>query len=233
MRPTVVPGGGGRRVRPRVAPALRGRAAGWARDRPGPPWPAPYAAAPVDAVVRVPGSKSVTNRALVLAALADGPTRLRDPLRARDTVLMAAALRVLGVGVADDGADWVVTPAPLARRRPRRRRAGRHRAAVRPAGGRARGRPGRLRRRPARPGTPAGPARARPAPARRRGRRRDGLPLTVHGAGHLPGGDRRRRRVRVQPVRVRAAARRAPVRRGASGSGTPAPARCRARCRSA
>ena len=77
------------------------------------PWPAPYAAGPVDAVVRVPGSKSVTNRALVLAALAGEPTRLRAPLRARDTTLMAAALRALGVGVADDGADWVVTPAPL------------------------------------------------------------------------------------------------------------------------
>ncbi|MFL6130433.1 MAG: 3-phosphoshikimate 1-carboxyvinyltransferase [Mycobacteriales bacterium] len=77
------------------------------------PWPAPYAAGPVDAVVRVPGSKSVTNRALVLAALADGPTRLRAPLRARDTTLMAGALRALGVDVAGDGADWVVTPAPL------------------------------------------------------------------------------------------------------------------------
>jgi 3-phosphoshikimate 1-carboxyvinyltransferase len=77
------------------------------------PWPAPYAVAPVDAVVRVPGSKSVTNRALVLAALAGEPTRLCHPLRARDTTLMAGALRALGVGVADDGADWVVTPAPL------------------------------------------------------------------------------------------------------------------------
>jgi 3-phosphoshikimate 1-carboxyvinyltransferase len=67
----------------------------------------------VDAEVNVPGSKSVTNRALVLAALAGEPSRLRDPLRARDTALMAGALRSLGVGVADDGADWVVTPAPL------------------------------------------------------------------------------------------------------------------------
>src|SRR6187551_2456635 len=77
------------------------------------PWPAPRATAPVDAEVSVPGSKSVTNRALVLAALAGEPSRLRDPLRARDTALMAGALRSLGVGVADDGADWVVTPAPL------------------------------------------------------------------------------------------------------------------------
>lgn len=62
----------------------------------------------------VPGSKSVTNRALVLAALADGPTRLRNPLRARDTALMAGALRALGVGIAEsDDGDWVVTPGPL------------------------------------------------------------------------------------------------------------------------
>ena len=77
------------------------------------PWPAPRATAPVDAEVSVPGSKSVTNRALVLAALAAEPSRLRAPLRARDTALMADALRALGAQVADDGADWVVTPGPL------------------------------------------------------------------------------------------------------------------------
>ncbi|HEV7656324.1 MAG TPA: 3-phosphoshikimate 1-carboxyvinyltransferase [Mycobacteriales bacterium] len=77
------------------------------------PWPAPRATAPVDAVVSVPGSKSVTNRALVLAALATEPSRVRTPLRARDTLLMAGALRALGVGIADDGADWLVTPGRL------------------------------------------------------------------------------------------------------------------------
>jgi 3-phosphoshikimate 1-carboxyvinyltransferase len=55
----------------------------------------------------------VTNRALVLAALGDGPSRVRAPLRARDTVLMATALTALGVDVADDGKDWVVTPGAL------------------------------------------------------------------------------------------------------------------------
>jgi 3-phosphoshikimate 1-carboxyvinyltransferase len=77
----------------------------------GPVWPAPLTRAPVDAVVRVPGSKSQTNRLLVLAALATGPSRLRMPLRARDTLLMAAGLRALGAAVRDDGADWVVEPA--------------------------------------------------------------------------------------------------------------------------
>jgi 3-phosphoshikimate 1-carboxyvinyltransferase len=62
----------------------------------------------------MPGSKSVTNRALVLAALAAGPSRLRAPLRSRDTVLMAGALRALGVRIEDGPGDaWWVTPGPL------------------------------------------------------------------------------------------------------------------------
>ena len=65
------------------------------------------------ATVRLPGSKSLTNRYLVLAALADGPSRLRAPLRSRDTLLMASALRSLGVAIEDDDADWVVEPASL------------------------------------------------------------------------------------------------------------------------
>jgi 3-phosphoshikimate 1-carboxyvinyltransferase len=76
-------------------------------------WAAPRRATPVDAVVRLPGSKSLTNRLLVLAALADGPSRIGHPLRARDTELMAAALAALGARVERDGSDWVVTPAPL------------------------------------------------------------------------------------------------------------------------
>jgi len=62
-------------------------------------WPAPTAVVPVRATVRVPGSKSITNRALVLAALADGPSRLRGALVSRDTELMASALRSLGCTV--------------------------------------------------------------------------------------------------------------------------------------
>lgn len=83
-------------------------------------WTAPTAGAPVWATVAVPGSKSVTNRALVLAALAGAPTRLRGPLRARDTELMAAALRALGTSIEDvagafgSAGDWMVTPAALA-----------------------------------------------------------------------------------------------------------------------
>lgn len=76
-------------------------------------WAAPRAERAVRATVALPGSKSLTNRHLVLAALADGPSRLVAPLRARDTLLMAEALRSLGAVVTDDGADWVVSPAPL------------------------------------------------------------------------------------------------------------------------
>ncbi|MFD7654392.1 3-phosphoshikimate 1-carboxyvinyltransferase [Actinosynnema sp. NPDC059797] len=77
-------------------------------------WFAPTADGPVHATVPVPGSKSITNRALVLAALADRPSTVGAPLRSRDTLLMAAALRSLGIGV-DDGPDgsWLVTPRPL------------------------------------------------------------------------------------------------------------------------
>ncbi|ASR54038.1 3-phosphoshikimate 1-carboxyvinyltransferase [Cellulomonas sp. PSBB021] len=77
-----------------------------------PLWPAPTATAPLDARVEVPGSKSLTNRYLVLAALADSPGRLRSALLSRDTRLMAAALGQLGVQVTLDD-DVLVTPGPL------------------------------------------------------------------------------------------------------------------------
>lgn len=76
-------------------------------------WRAPTPSAPVRGLVEVPGSKSVTNRALILAAHADGPSLLRAPLRSRDTDLMAAALRCIGVGVSERDADWVVMPGEL------------------------------------------------------------------------------------------------------------------------
>jgi 3-phosphoshikimate 1-carboxyvinyltransferase len=76
-------------------------------------WTTPARSTPVDAVVTLPGSKSITARALVLAAIADGPSRLVRPLRARDTDLMAAGLRALGVQIAEDGDDWLVTPGQL------------------------------------------------------------------------------------------------------------------------
>ncbi|HLM07620.1 MAG TPA: 3-phosphoshikimate 1-carboxyvinyltransferase [Blastococcus sp.] len=76
-------------------------------------WSTPHRPAPVDAVVPLPGSKSITARALILAALADGPSRLVRPLRARDTDLMAGGLRALGVRIDEHGEELLVTPQPL------------------------------------------------------------------------------------------------------------------------
>jgi 3-phosphoshikimate 1-carboxyvinyltransferase len=79
-------------------------------------WPAPFAAAPVDATIQVPGSKSLTNRYLLLAALASSPSRLRAPLHSRDTHLMVQALRRLGATVTEAegegafGPDLLITP---------------------------------------------------------------------------------------------------------------------------
>jgi len=77
------------------------------------PWPAPRATGPVRAEVSLPGSKSLTNRALLLAALADGPSVVHRALRSRDTALMAAALTALGSVVDTTGDDWQVTPGPF------------------------------------------------------------------------------------------------------------------------
>jgi 3-phosphoshikimate 1-carboxyvinyltransferase len=80
-------------------------------------WPSPAADGPVSARVRLPASKSITNRALVLAALSDGPdpvSVIANPLRARDTMLAAAALRALGAGIDEEDTEsrtaWRVTP---------------------------------------------------------------------------------------------------------------------------
>jgi 3-phosphoshikimate 1-carboxyvinyltransferase len=77
------------------------------------PWPAPTAEQPVTSVVTLPGSKSLTNRALVLAAVAERPSTVHSALRSRDTELMAAALSAVGSPVDTTAADWVVTPGPL------------------------------------------------------------------------------------------------------------------------
>lgn len=64
----------------------------------------------ISARVRLPGSKSVTHRALLMAALADGPSEILSPLEAEDTLLTAGALRQLGVTVAWGDGKAVVTP---------------------------------------------------------------------------------------------------------------------------
>jgi 3-phosphoshikimate 1-carboxyvinyltransferase len=79
-----------------------------------PTWAAPYADGPVQATVRLPGSKSQTNRALVLSALARTPSTLVAPLVSRDTTLMADGLRAIGVEIAQGGSEWRVQPHALA-----------------------------------------------------------------------------------------------------------------------
>ncbi|HYO39621.1 MAG TPA: 3-phosphoshikimate 1-carboxyvinyltransferase [Nocardioidaceae bacterium] len=76
-------------------------------------WPAPHPDGPVHATVRLPGSKSLTNRALVLAALSDSPSVVRQALRSRDSLLMAQALSTLGAVVDTAGDHWTVTPGVL------------------------------------------------------------------------------------------------------------------------
>jgi 3-phosphoshikimate 1-carboxyvinyltransferase len=156
------------------------------------PWTAPTATGPVHATVRLPGSKSMTARALVLATIAAGPSTLAKPLRARDTELMAAGLRAMGTHVStqDDG-RWVVRPRVLAG--PAAVDVGLAGTVMRflpPVAGLARG-----------PVTFDGDPRARQRPLgplldalRSAGVRIDsadsgGLPLTVHGSGAVQGGE--------------------------------------------
>ncbi|MGV8913636.1 MAG: 3-phosphoshikimate 1-carboxyvinyltransferase [Rhodoglobus sp.] len=82
-------------------------------------WPAPTVSHALSASLSLPGSKSLTNRELVLAALADGPSVLHSPLHSRDSALMIEALRALGVGITEVatgnvfGPDLAITPGEL------------------------------------------------------------------------------------------------------------------------
>ncbi|MBM9503562.1 3-phosphoshikimate 1-carboxyvinyltransferase [Actinacidiphila acididurans] len=158
-------------------------------------WPAPTATGAVHATVTVPGSKSVTNRALVLAAHSAEPGWVRRPLRSRDTTLMADALRAMGVQIdetvnPDGGEAWRIIPAGL--HGPATVDVGNAGTVMRflpPVAALADG-PVRFE----------GDARARERPlggvidalrslgARVEDEGRGSLPLTVHGAGSLAGG---------------------------------------------
>jgi 3-phosphoshikimate 1-carboxyvinyltransferase len=152
-------------------------------------WPAPLATDPVRAMISLPGSKSMTARALVAAALSEESSTLRRPLQARDTDLMATGLRALGPHVSTvDQQRWVVRPRPL--RGPAHVDVGLAGTVMRflpPVAALADG-----------PITFDGDPRARSRPLRplvaalrSLGVRidRDGLPLTVYGAGRVAGGE--------------------------------------------
>ena len=85
-------------------------------------WPALFRGnKPVDVSVVIPGSKSVTNRALILASQADSPSILRRPLISRDSELMVAGLRALGIGIVEkselvngqEEIQWIITPTKM------------------------------------------------------------------------------------------------------------------------
>jgi 3-phosphoshikimate 1-carboxyvinyltransferase len=167
-------------------------------------WPAPFATGAVDATVTVPGSKSVTNRALILAALAADTGWLRRPLRSRDTLLMADALRSLGIGIEETvdsssavsglpsgrGESWRVIPAtPQAPATVDVGNAGTVMRFLPPLAALAEG-PVHFDGDPRSHERPLGSliAALRALGARIDDRGRGALPLTVHGAGSLDGG---------------------------------------------
>ena len=86
-------------------------------------WSAPFrsglspASVPINAELSIPGSKSATNRALILAAIASSKSIIRKPLASRDTDLMVDGLRKLGCKIekinTKDGFDYEITPQPL------------------------------------------------------------------------------------------------------------------------
>ncbi|TRX33589.1 3-phosphoshikimate 1-carboxyvinyltransferase [Corynebacterium guaraldiae] len=76
-------------------------------------WSAPQPSGPLSWTQNLPGSKSMTNRALILAALADSPSIIYSPLVSRDTNLMKEALQAMGVRISEQGSHLRVTPGKL------------------------------------------------------------------------------------------------------------------------
>jgi 3-phosphoshikimate 1-carboxyvinyltransferase len=150
------------------------------------------ATGPVTGTVRLPGSKSMTARALVLAALSERPSTLLAPLRARDTELMAGGLRALGAQISTmDDRRWVVRPGRL--HGPAQVDVGLAGTVMRflpPVAGLATGPVSfdgdpQARLRPLRPLVEA----LRTAGVRVSAAAGGGLPLTVHGTGRVTGGE--------------------------------------------
>ena len=224
------------RAAPRLPPPRQGaaRRPPGVRERCGAILPPALAieplAGPLHAVVEVPGSKSITNRALVCAALAPGRSRLTGALQADDTEAMIGCLRSLGVPVE---ADWPILAvdgggrlgespvtldaahvgddgpvrAPAARPGPHAGAAHRPPGAPGPSDGRVHRchlvpRRGGRRARSARP--PPGAGRRQGVDRRRRGRarRRRVVPVPLRAAAGRPGHGRRARRAPHHAARV-------------------------------
>jgi 3-phosphoshikimate 1-carboxyvinyltransferase len=76
-------------------------------------WAAPLAKSAILAQVSIPGSKSLTNRELVLSALASGPSEIMNPLESRDSSLMIQALKQLGTEIESTPNSLRITPKPI------------------------------------------------------------------------------------------------------------------------
>lgn len=76
-------------------------------------WPAPTSHGPIRWTLHVPGSKSITNRAYILAALAENPSAIEGVLHSRDTDLMSQALSSMGVAIRSAGGTVHVEPGTL------------------------------------------------------------------------------------------------------------------------
>jgi 3-phosphoshikimate 1-carboxyvinyltransferase len=77
------------------------------------PWAAPLAKSAISAQLSIPGSKSLTNRELVLSALASGPSEILNPLESRDSSLMIQALKQLGTEIESTPNSLRITPKPI------------------------------------------------------------------------------------------------------------------------
>ena len=77
------------------------------------PWAAPLAKSAISAQISIPGSKSLTNRELVLSALASGPSEIMNPLESRDSRLMIQALKQLGAEIESTPNSLRITPKPI------------------------------------------------------------------------------------------------------------------------
>ncbi len=73
-------------------------------------WAAPLAKSAISAQISIPGSKSLTNRELVLSALASGPSEILNPLDSRDSNLMIQALKQLGSEIESTPNSLRITP---------------------------------------------------------------------------------------------------------------------------
>jgi 3-phosphoshikimate 1-carboxyvinyltransferase len=156
---------------------------------PAAPWPAPPAGGPVRAEIRVPGSKSMTARALLLASVAMGSSTLLYPSETRDSVVLARGLRGMGCHVSSvDERRWLLRPRPLTGAEVDVERSGTAMRFLPAVAGLAAGTV-RFDGDPALRPVPLGPLVGALRALGVRAEAAGGLPLAVHGVGRVRGGE--------------------------------------------